>query len=64
MQEIEDKLEKLIAESGDEKLMSAWLDFLEQKKLNSERLALRLSKKDPILTGALVGALIGSLIDK
>ena len=64
MQEIEDKNENLIAEHGNDELMSAWLEFLEQKKINSERLESRLSKKDPVLVGALIGAVIGSLFDK
>lgn len=63
MQEIEDKIEQLIANSGNDELMAAWLEFLEQKKANSERLSSRLSQKDPVLTGALIGAFIGSLFD-
>lgn len=64
MQEIEDKIEKLIAEHGNDELMAAWLEFLEAKKSNTERLANRLSKKDPVLVGALIGAVIGSLFEK
>ena len=61
MQEIDDKIEELIAKSENDELMSAWLEFLEQKKANSERLASRLSQKDPVLIGALIGAFIGSV---
>lgn len=64
MQEIEDKIEKLIGESGNDELMAAWLEYLAQKKTNAERLESRLSKKYPILTGAVIGAFIGSLFDK
>lgn len=61
MQEIEDKIEQLIAKSGNDELMAAWLEFLEQKKTNTERLEDRISKKDPVLVGALIGAAIGGL---
>ena len=64
MKEIENKIENLIAKSDNDELMAAWLEYLEQKNKNSERLVKRLEDKDPILTGAIVGAIIGSLFDK
>lgn len=64
MQDIENKIEKLIAEQGNDELMAAWLEFLEQKRINAERLQSRLSKKDPVLVGALIGAAIGSLFEE
>ena len=64
MQEIEDKIESLIAEHGNDELMAAWLEFLEQKRINAERLQGRISRKGPVLVGALIGAAIGSLFEK
>ena len=64
MKEIEDKIEKLIGESGNDELMAAWLEYLDKKREKAERLESRLSKKDPVLTGAIIGAFIGSLFDK
>jgi hypothetical protein len=64
MQEIEDKIEKLISESDNDELMAAWLEFLEKKREGAERLESRISKKDPVLIGAMIGALIGSIFEK
>ena len=61
MKEIEDRIEQLIAEHGNDELMAAWLEFLEQKRINTERLENRISKKDPVLVGAIIGAVIGGL---
>lgn len=64
MEELDDRIEKLIAEIGNEDLMNLWLERLSFKKEQSERIEKRLSEKDPILTGALIGAAIGSLFNK
>ena len=64
MQEIEDKIEKLISESDNDELMAAWLEFLEKKREGAERLEGQISKKDPVLIGAMIGALIGSIFEK
>ena len=64
MDEIECKIEKRIAEIGDNDLMALWLKRLELKKEQSIRIEKRLSEKDPVLTGALIGAAIGSFFTK
>ena len=61
MDEIEKKLSNLIAENGDEKLMAAWLEYLDKKNEAAQKLSDRVSKKDPVIIGAAIGAIIGSL---
>ncbi len=64
MEQIEKKLEDLIGESGNDELMSAWLDFLEEKNKRNSRIEAKIDKKDPIIIGALLGAFIGSLFSE
>jgi hypothetical protein len=50
MQEIEDKIEKLISESDNDE--SIWLEFLDNQREGAERLESRTPDKDPVLIGA------------
>ena len=64
MEAIEDKLQNLIAEHGNDQLMAAWLEYLDKKNENAKKFHDRVSKKDPVIIGAAIGAIIGSLFEK
>lgn len=64
MQDIENKLTDLIGKTDNDELMETWLQYLKEKKDKSDRLEKRITKKDPLIIGALLGALIGSLFSE
>lgn len=64
LQKIEDRIERLIGETGNQELMDAWIELLEAKKAQMQKILDHLERKDPVLLVAIGGAVLGHIMKR